>query len=129
PQSGITVGRGHAPAPLEMVLSPASAYIQGAVSDGDQPAAGARIVLVPDATRRHQLFDYRTAVSDKSGRFVVRDVAPGDYVLFAWEEIERGAYLDPDFLRAYEDRGQTVRVEDGKQTNVQLQVIPESADN
>lgn len=31
----------------------------------------------------------------------MRNVARGDYKLFAWEDIEPGAYNDPDVLRRY----------------------------
>jgi hypothetical protein len=56
----------------------------------------------------------------------MRSVAPGDYTLFAWERIENGAYMDPDFLGQFEDRGQAVHVEDGGHVSVQLDTIPAS---
>jgi len=30
---------------------------------------------------------------------------PGPYKLFAWESIPSGAHQNPDFMKAYEDRG------------------------
>lgn len=29
-------------------------------------------------------------------------IAPGAYKLFAWEDVETGAYKDPEFLKAFE---------------------------
>jgi hypothetical protein len=54
----------------------------------------------------------------------MRNVTPGDYTLFAWEQMERGSYLDPDFLGQYEDRGQAVHLEEGGHVTVQLDAIP-----
>ena len=123
-ETGITVSRGHAPPPLELVLSAGAGRIDGTVESDDQPVPAASVVLVPDGKRRAQPNYYRQAMSDQMGRFAMRNVAPGDYILFAWEQIERGAYMDPDFLGQYEDRGKAVHVEEGGRLNVQLDIIP-----
>jgi hypothetical protein len=120
----ITVSRGHSPPALELVLSPGAARIDGTVASGDDSVPGASVVLVPDGKQRAQPNNYRQAVTDQLGRFALRNVTPGDYTLFAWEQIERGAYMDPDFLGQYEDRGKTVRVEEDGRVSVQLEVIP-----
>jgi hypothetical protein len=96
------------------------------VSKDEQPSAAATVVLVPDAPRRGQSRYYRQALTDSSGRFTINGVTPGDYKLFAWEEIDRGMYLDPDFLQSYEDSGKSVRVEEGASQNIQLDLIPAS---
>jgi hypothetical protein len=125
-ETGITVGRGHSPPPLELVLSPGAARIDGTVASDEQASPGASVVLVPDGKARGQPDDYRQAVADQLGRFSMRNVTPGDYTLFAWEQIERGAYMDPDFLGQYEDRGKAVHVEEGGHVSVQLDAIPAS---
>jgi hypothetical protein len=53
----------------------------------------------------------------------MRNVVPGDYTLFAWEQIERGAYFDREFLGRYEDRGKAVHVGEGGHVSVKLEVI------
>jgi hypothetical protein len=123
-ETSITVGRGHSPPPVELVLSPGAARIDGTVASDEQSAPGASVVLVPDGKQRGQPTYYRQAVTDQLGRFAMRNVTPGDYTLFAWEQIERGAYMDPEFLAQYEDRGKAVHVEDGGHLSVQLDVIP-----
>lgn len=54
----------------------------------------------------------------------MKNLEPGEYKLFAWEDVEYGAYTDPDFLRPFEDRGQSISVQEGSHENVQLNVIP-----
>jgi hypothetical protein len=44
--------------------------------------------------------------------------------VFAWEEIESGAYHDPEFLKPYEERGEAVKVAEGGQQVVRLTLIP-----
>jgi len=118
-----TVGRNHAPV-VELTLSTGAGRITGTVSKDKQPFAGSTVVLVPEAPRRGQARFYRQALSDAGGRFTISSITPGDYKVFCWEEIERGMYLDPDFLRSYEDSGQAVHVEEGASLTLQLELIP-----
>jgi protocatechuate 3,4-dioxygenase beta subunit len=124
-EAGVKVGRNHAAA-VELTLSAGAGHITGTVAKDQQPFAGATVVLVPDGTRRGQPRFYRQALTDSSGRFNISSVTPGDYKLLAWEEIERGMYLDPDFLQSYEDSGKPVHVEEGANLNLQLDLIPAS---
>lgn len=124
-ETGVKVARNHAAA-VELTLSAGAGHITGTVAKDQQPFAGATVVLVPDGARRGQPRFYRQALTDSGGRFTISSVTPGDYKLFAWEEIERGMYLDPDFLQSYEDSGKSVHVEEGGNLNLQLDLIPAS---
>ena len=37
--------------------------------------------------------------TDAMGRFHIEGLPPGDYKAFSWEDIETGAWQDPDFIR------------------------------
>ncbi len=126
-EAGLKVGRNHAAA-VELTLSTGAGRITGTVAQkkDQQPSAGATVVLVPDAPRRGQPRFYRQALTDSGGRFTLSSVTPGDYKVFAWEEIGRDMYLDPDFLQAYEDSGKSVQVEEGANLTLQLDLIPAS---
>jgi len=89
----------------------------------NQPLSGATVVLVPEPRRRDQSRLYDEASTDQYGHFQLRGIAPGEYKLFAWEEIERGAYRDPDFLRRHEKRGEVVRLAEGEAKSISLTVI------
>jgi hypothetical protein len=39
---------------------------------------------------------------------------------------KNGAYMDPDFLRPYKDRGKPIRVDEGNKLILQLDLIPAS---
>jgi protocatechuate 3,4-dioxygenase beta subunit len=121
-ETGVKVGHNRSAA-VELILSAGAGRITGTVSRNEQPVAAATVVLVPDPPRRAEPRLYRQAISDSGGRFTIPNVTPGDYKLFAWEEIDRGAYLDPDFLQPYEDSGKAVSVQEGATLNVELELI------
>jgi hypothetical protein len=96
---------------LEIVVTTESSSITGTVIDSRRmPAAGATVVLVPATARRNATL-YDSTISDASGRFRLQGIVPGDYLLFAWEDVEPGAWRDPDFLRPFESLGRLVRVQ------------------
>jgi sarcosine oxidase gamma subunit len=109
---------------LDILLSPNSGQVDGAVIDKDRhPVPGIQVVLIPDRQRdRRDL--YKTATSDQNGHFTIRSIVPGDYKLFAWEDLEPFAYNDPDILRKYEEKGTLVKVSESSKLNIEAKVIP-----
>jgi len=79
--------------------------------------------LVPEGARRNRFDLYRTTSTDAAGRFHSEGVPPGDYRVFAWDDIETGAWMDPDYLRRFEDRGRPLRISEGGTANLELRVI------
>jgi len=125
-EAGVNVTPGPLPA-LDVVLSPAGGRVEGLVLDSEGLPIAGTVVLVPEPRRRHLLHLYKSADTDPVGRFLLRGVAPGDYKVFAWEEVEPGAYQDPDFLQPVESRGVAVRVTESSAQGVEVKVIPGSA--
>ncbi len=122
-ETGFTVFRG-TQLPLEVTISSRGAHAQGAVTDKDGlPVTGVWVVLVPDESRRDQFRLYQKASADQYGHFLLRGIPPGDYKIFCWEEVEDGAWEDPDFLRPFEDRGQKVSVEESDTKTVDVVAI------
>jgi hypothetical protein len=91
-------------APLEITLATGTS-VSGTVAGG----AAKQVVLIPAGGPRKPHL-YRTAMPDTSGKFAMTGVAPGDYRVYAWKEIEPFQYFDPDFMRAYEGAGVPVTV-------------------
>jgi protocatechuate 3,4-dioxygenase beta subunit len=122
-EDGFTVTRGAAGL-LEITISAHGATVQGNVADADGlPAAGVWAVLVPSAPRRSQNRLYKTQTTDQYGHFILKGIAPGDYQLFSWDEVEQGAWEDADFLKRFEERGEKVTVEEGDLKAVNLTTI------
>jgi len=122
--AGLNLSDG-AGAPISIVLSPGAAQIEGIVQNGKrQGATGALVVLIPrDDKRRDQMQHYRTTTSDQYDRFVLRNVHPGAYKLFAWEDLEYDAFIDPDFVRPVENQGAPLTISENNRSRIQLRLI------
>lgn len=118
----VTVSAGAGP--LDVLLCGKAGQVEGVVlDDKQQPAPGATVVLAPDERRRSRLDLFRTTAADQYGRFVIKGIAPGDYKLFGWAEIEHGAVQDPEFLKAYERFGEPVAVGENGRETAQLKLL------
>jgi protocatechuate 3,4-dioxygenase beta subunit len=94
---------------IEIVVGTTPGSISGMVrNEKRQPSPSVRVVLVP--ARRNRIDLFKTARTGESGEFRFESVPPGDYKLFAWENIEDSAWLDPDVIELYESRGTVVAV-------------------
>ncbi len=109
---------------LEIVASAQGAIADGVVVDEKGEAvANAVVVAVPESRLRGRVERYRKTVTDQSGRFRLRGIAPGEYTLFAWESVDGEAYLNPEFLKGYEGQGALLAVKEGGRTSLQLVAI------
>ncbi len=124
-ESGLTIIRGQPLGTLELELGHSGAQIDGLVLDAEKlPISGAQVVLVPDGNRRTRMDFYKTTTTDQMGRFHLGGVPPGAYKLFAWEDIEPGAYMDPEILRLFESRANQLTIEDLRRYDAELTLIP-----
>ena len=109
---------------LDITLGSNPGQLSGNVTDATlKPVSGVQVVLIPDQLRSRQDL-YKTAVTDQNGRFTIRGITPGDYRLFAWEDIEPFSYYDPEVLRQYEQQGKLVRIQEGAADAVDAKIIP-----
>jgi len=110
---------------LQLQLGSTPGRVSGIVRDAKgNPYAGALAALVPDESRRGRTDLYSSIPTDQSGRFSFNNVAPGNYRIFAWEEIPTGAYQDPDYIRRFESRGKPVVVQQSGSTEIEVSLIP-----
>jgi hypothetical protein len=113
-ENGFEFGGG-VPAPLLISLSANGAVVEGRVRDADGiPMPGAVVALVPSLRRYSR---YKETTTDQDGAFVIAGVAPGEYKIYSWEQIETGAYQDAEWLKRYELKGRAiVAKQDGHET-------------
>jgi hypothetical protein len=111
---------------LTFLLSPNAGVVEGSVQNvKDEAAPGAKVTLIPDSKHRSWKLRYKTVDTDQKGHFVIQGVAPGEYRIYAWEDIEEGAYEDPDFMKPHQSEGKTVSVKERGHETVELKAIPE----
>lgn len=81
---------------------------------------------MPSPPRRSQHRLYKAQTTDQYGHFDLRGVAPGEYTLFSWDEVEGGAWEDPDFLKPLEKKGEKLALQEGDAKSVNLTTIKAS---
>jgi hypothetical protein len=118
--SMLTLEKGQTLKEISVKLAP-QGVITGRMLDAEGdllPAQGApagelTIVVNPNA-----------GVIEGKGHFILKDVGPGDYKIYAWEDIENGAEQDPDFMKPHQSDGQTLHIKERSHETVQLKAIP-----
>jgi len=79
--------------PIEITLRDDGGSIEGDVVDAaGQPTAG--IVMLLRGTAR-----VTTAVAQAGGHFKLQSIQPGDYTVYAWDDVTSVQYGDPDWMR------------------------------
>ena len=123
----LTIQPGRSSGTLELTLSGSGARVEGLVlSDENLPFSGAQVVLVPDQRLRERSDLFRSGTTDQMGKFTLRGIRPGEYKLFAWDDVEPGSWHDPDFLRSYEQKGISVKVSEGGTQTKEVKLLPAS---
>jgi len=98
--------------------------VEGIVRNARDEAVGdSRVVIVPAQNHRGNLKLFKTAISDQNGKVSLRGVAPGEYSIFAWEDVESGAWESAEYLKEFENRSVRVSVLAGTSTNVNIRLI------
>lgn len=117
--------RGKPDAELEIVVGTDVATLDGdVVNQREQPVGNATVVLIPYSVEPRRLDLYRNVSSDAFGRFHVQGIAPGDYIVLAWEDVEFGVWQDPEFVRMYEGRGTRIHIGEGATENIRVTISP-----
>ena len=111
---------------MDITLGSNPGQLTGTVTDATlKPVSGVQAVLIPDQNRGRQDL-YKTANTDQDGHFTLRGITPGDYRLFAWEDIEPFSYFDATILRQYEQQGKLVHIKEAASDSVDVKIIPAS---
>jgi 5-hydroxyisourate hydrolase-like protein (transthyretin family) len=96
--------------------------VQVTVTDQGKPQQGVRTALIslhsPGRSGLHV-----DAMSDLNGRVLFPDVIPGDYMVFAWNDVRQNSWFDPQFMAQFEGRGSAVHVEQAATSDVIVQII------
>jgi hypothetical protein len=104
---------------VQITLGSGSGQISGTVQDAKQQAApGSIVTLLPDPMREGRNDLYRMTTADQNGQFTLRGIPPGEYRLFAWEDVEPGSYMDPEFLKPHESKAQKISIKAKSQQQV-----------
>lgn len=116
-EKGLTGGSSRA---LDIVIGQ-GAQLSGTVKNSDGNAdAGVSVVLIPEHQMAGLSDQDRTATTDQNGSYKLTGIRPGRYRVYAFEQMEPGAYEDEEWLKRYEADGKSVDVSGSGQETLDL---------
>jgi protocatechuate 3,4-dioxygenase beta subunit len=108
---------------IEVVASLNGGTADGAVTTRDgKPAVNATVVLVPETRALFRRAQFRIVATDRDGRYRIEGIAPGKHSLFAFEEIEQGAWHDPEIMNAA--KGESIELAERETKTMALTTNP-----
>jgi hypothetical protein len=117
---------GHRAITVTMSRSPAG--LDGSVVDGDsKPLTDIVVVAAPKPLDARRAYRYRRTVSDQSGHFTMHGFPPGDYCLYAWNELAEGDEFDDELLERESGRCTSVHLQENATQAVQVTFRPPSS--
>ena len=111
---------------LNIVIGPGITVKGHLRAEGDSATvdlSNVRLSLQTREIRRHYVRPHGARQAER-GAFSLTGLTPGEYKAYAWEDIEIGAYMDPDFMKPIEEKGEAVSLQKGEQKTLTLKVIP-----
>ena len=119
----VTVPEGTAPT-ITLVLSAAGGQVSGSVKAEKEGATrGAMVVLVPSAEHRDDPQHFKFGSPDQYGKFSLTAIPPGDYTLYAWDNVETGAWQDPEFLARFQNKGKSLSIKEKDSVTAELELL------
>ncbi len=120
-QNGLDLSQGVFGAELNVVMSAEGGALKGASLNATGTAvAGVQVVAIPVELSR----ETKQTVSDQAGHFEIKDLAPGEYMVLAFEDLERGVEEDGDFMKRFTAKASRVSVTDRSTATVDPLVVP-----
>jgi len=114
--------------PVAVVLGTDVAEVEGSVQNAaGEPAVRVRVNLIPYGNHLGRSDLHRFAFTDEKGDFRIRSVGPGEYKLFAWDDVDMGAPQDPEFRKPFEKLALPLKIEPNAHESVKLKSINVSA--
>jgi hypothetical protein len=122
-ESGLDLSNAETAPPLDIRVSSKSATVEGVVRDGEKPAAGAVVILLPQPFVAERIAMFRkSATTDQNGRFTLGGIAPGEYRVYAWDTYPPLNDMDPEQLKAFEKFAATVKLKEEAREQIELKL-------
>jgi hypothetical protein len=115
----LTVMEGTQPQPIEVTLGNDAASVRGTVAPTDDMGPVTVLLVQPRGPRN--LIKVGGAFQ---GKFEIDGVAPGDYLLLAFDQVDRLEYENPEVLNQYLSKAQHISLQPHGIANVNLSLSP-----
>jgi len=115
----LTVVEGAQPQPIEVTLRDDAASVRGTVAPADDMGPVTVLLVQPRGTR-----NLIKVGGPFQGRFEIDGVTPGDYLLLAFDGLDRLEYENPEVLNPYLSKAQHISLQPHGIANVNLSLSP-----
>lgn len=105
--------------PIEIVLRDDAATLTGDVKSSDGTEAPATVLVVPQSSRR----SVKLGQAFPPNGFTMRGLAPGEYLVFAFDRADKIEYANADVLQPYASQATHVTLAPNQETRVTLNLI------
>jgi protocatechuate 3,4-dioxygenase beta subunit len=110
---------------LELVLSSKSADITGSVqNDKGETRSGVMVTLWPKIPDPSPIGGARPSITDQNGGFQFKGLAPGDYYIAAWEDVDLGLFQSTEFLNHFTSEATSVTLSESGHENREVKIVP-----
>jgi protocatechuate 3,4-dioxygenase beta subunit len=110
---------------LELVLSSKSADITGSVQDEKgETRPGVMVTLWSKAPDASPFGGVRPTLTDQTGGFQFKGLAPGDYYIAAWEDAELGLIQSAELLNHFTSEASAITLSESGHESRDLKLIP-----
>jgi hypothetical protein len=110
--------------PLTVLLGADVGEVEGMVQNANgEPVARARVSVIAYGDHSGRIDFDRSGLTGQKGEFKIADVPPGEYKVFAWEDVPEGAPEDPEFRKPFEKQGVSLKLAPNGHAKVSVTAI------
>ncbi len=111
--------------PLTVVLGADIGELEGVVKNSKgELVLRAHVDAIPDGDHANRPDFNRSTFSSEKGQFKIADLPPGQYKIFAWENVPDGAPQDPEFRKPFGSQAVAVTIPPSAHVNLNMTAIP-----
>ena len=109
---------------LTIVLGADAGQVEGSVKNSKgEPVVRARVNVIAYGDHADRQDLNRFGFTDEKGEFKIKNVPPGEYKVFAWEDVPVGAPQDAEFRKPFEKQAVPVKLQPNGHEKVEVTVI------
>ena len=110
---------------LDLVLSSKGAKVKGSVqNEKGEALAGVMVTLWPKTPDASLTGGVHLGFTDPNGGFAFQSLAPGDYYVAGWEDLDAGLAQSADFLSHFTSEASAITLAEGGQESKDLKPVP-----
>jgi carboxypeptidase family protein len=121
-ESALDLSGGEAAPAVEVMLSPGVAAVEGTVRREKPEDPPGMVFLLPDPFRAADgvsPFTRISALVDQNGHFEFKNLRPGKYRLYAFDEVDASEMTNAEFLKTVESKSERIELSEGERRTVQ----------